>query len=231
VTSSPTSRVLRKLREVGPTYAAILGLRRIVPASALRLHRGTLYAADTAAATGLEPVPARWAQASDASLLTGFGHPRGVIDERLASGSRVCVLDEGGRLQAYVWFQPVQYVDPELRTRFVLRPGDIWLYDAMVAPDARGRGIYPRLLATALVMLRQLGFERVWIHIDDRNRNSIRAHCAAGAAPRERFSIVEICGAVRIRRGEAPAVWLGRGQSDLVVLEAAGRGSYSPARA
>jgi GNAT superfamily N-acetyltransferase len=203
------TRLRRKLAEVGPRYAAVLALRRAVPARLLRTSRCSLYALDTERASGLEPVSARWARASELELLGAFGHPRAALEARLAGGSLACVLERDG-LQAYVWFQPDAFLDDELRTRFRLRAGEIWLYDAMVAPSLRGQGLYPRLLATAAAMLRERGFRRIWIEIDDLNRNSIRAHCAAGARARERFAIFELCGWARVRDG-AGAHWLGPG--------------------
>jgi GNAT superfamily N-acetyltransferase len=210
---SALQRVARKLSEVGPVYAAVLALRRVVPARVLRASRCSLYRLDTDAARPLEPLPARWAGPVDAALLGGFGHPPEVIEARLARGSLVCVLESAGRLDAYVWFQAGEFLDTELRTRFRLRPGDIWLYDAMVAPALRGQGIYPRLLATAAGLLRECGHARIWIEIDDLNRNSIAAHCAAGAVAAGGASILEIGGFARIADASGRADWLRPGAS------------------
>jgi len=208
-------RLARKLSEVGPVYAAVLALRRLVPDRLLRLSHCSLYRLDTREARALEPLPARWATPADASLLEAFGHLRPEIEARLARGSLACVVESSGRLDAYVWFQAGEFFDAEVRTRFRLQPGDIWLYDAMVAPEQRGQGIYPRLLATAASLLRARGYARIWIEIDDLNRNSIAAHCAAGARPLERISILEIAGFARITGGSGHTLWLRPGAARL----------------
>jgi GNAT superfamily N-acetyltransferase len=205
---SGPGKILRKLAEVGPVYGAVLALRRVVPGGLLRYSRCSLYALDTALATALEPIAARWADAAELELLTGFGHPREVVAGRLAAGSLACVLESGGSLQGYVWFQPGEFLDSELRTRFRLRAGEIWLYDAMISPALRGRGLYPRLLSAAAALLRERGQRRIWIEIDDLNRNSIAAHCAAGAVARGRTSVLEVCGLARVADARG-AQWLG----------------------
>ena len=207
-------KLVRKLAEVGPVYGAVLALRRILPARLLRYSRCSLYALDTDAAAALEPIAARWADASDRELLTGFGHRCEEVDERIARGSLACVIASGGRLSGYVWFQPGEFLDAELRTRFRMREGEIWLYDAMIASELRGQGLYPRLLAAAAALLRQRGYRRIWIQIDDLNRNSISAHCAAGAVARGRASILEVCGLARVA-DERGARWLGAGGARL----------------
>jgi GNAT superfamily N-acetyltransferase len=207
------ANVRRKLAEVGPTYFARLLLQRVVPAWLWFANRGVVLELETG--TAQEPALAglRWGAASEPALLGAFGHSRAALAERFARGDRVCVLASGDRLDGYAWFHQGVYEEPELRSRFHMRPGEIWLYDAMVAPARRGEGLYPQLLAGAALRLAQLGIRRVLIFVDERNRNSLRAHVAGGAKPVAHLAASGLFGWVRIVDGrDGSARWLAPGR-------------------
>ena len=204
---------IRKLLEVGPAYFARLLLQRVVPGWLWLANRGVVLELDTAAAADDAIAGLRWGDPSEHALLGAFGHPASTFAARFARGDRVCVLAPDGRLEGYAWFHPDVYEEPEVRTRFRMRPGEIWLYDAMVAPARRGEGLYPRLLAGAARRLAQQGVRRVLIYVDERNRNSVRAHVAGGAKPIARISAAGLFGWVRVRDSrDASSRWLAPGR-------------------
>jgi hypothetical protein len=195
------SRLVRKLREVGPAYAALLIVRAVIPAWFLGFARMVvlelrLRATERSTVRG---DGIRWAGPEDCHELQTLGHPIEVLRRRFADGSRVCVLSGDDGVLAYVWFEARHHDEADLRVRFTLGAGELWLYDAMVRADQRGRGLYPRLLSAAARNLGDEGVRRVLIAIDMGNRNSIRAHRAAGARPVGAVCAVHILGFTIVR--------------------------------
>lgn len=198
-------RLLRKAREVGPFYTFTLGARRLLPARALYMGRTILLEMrphqEGTANEALERI--RWAGRDDSELLTAFGHSRELVQRRLAAGDRACVLTERDRLLGYVWFHGVRHEDEALGVRFHLAPEEIWLFDAMIAADRRGHGLYRRLLRAAAADLWGRGVRRILIAVEASNRNSFRAHLAAGARPVCSIRALRICGLTCVYDGTA----------------------------
>lgn len=157
----------------------------------LLMEAGPSNAASVHASVG------RWAVEADLVLLMEFGHSESAIRGRFARGDRVWLAIESGHLLGYCWFTSEHYLDEASGLEFSVRADETWLYDAMVAKWARGRGIYPRLLASAVNQLARDGKTRVRILVDCLNRNSVRAHLAGGATP-ERVIRTLAIGGVRI---------------------------------
>jgi RimJ/RimL family protein N-acetyltransferase len=110
-----------------------------------------------------------------------------------------------------VWFHSPCHQEEDLGVRFDLGPGEIWLYDAMVKRGQRGRGLYPRMLQTAVRDLGRDGVRRILVAVEAANRNSIRAHEAAGAASTGRVTGLRILGWTFVRHGgNGKAKWTGR---------------------
>ena len=222
------SGALRKLDEVGSAYFARLLLQRVMPSWLWLASHGVVLELETAGAGDDTLDGLRWGDPSEHALLGAFGHPASALAARFARGDRVCVLASGDRLEGYAWFHQGVYEEPDVRTRFHMEPGEIWLYDAMVAPERRGHAVYPRLLAGAARRLAELGVRRVLIFVDERNRNSVRAHVAGGAKPIARIAATGLFGWVRVldtRDGRSR--WLAPGRW---YDTAAGRGPLRPAR-
>jgi GNAT superfamily N-acetyltransferase len=177
-------RAVRKLREVGPLYAVQLALARFVPVGWLRIGRLVVLELDAGRASEPETASAesfRWADQRDLELLGAFGHGRDELLSRLTRGDHVFVATSGDTLLGYAWFRRNEYDEESVGIRFTLGPEERWLYDAMVASESRGRGIYARLLRAAAVALQREGVARIWIAIEARNRNSLAAHERGGA--------------------------------------------------
>jgi GNAT superfamily N-acetyltransferase len=182
---------LRKAREVGLFYTVALGIRRALPARVLYVGRTILLEMrrDQERAAGDIRDGIRWSLRNDSELLTAFGHSLELVRRRLSAGDTACMLIEAERLLGYVWFHGLQHEDENLGVCFQLAPGEIWLFDAMIAPDHRGRGLYPRLLRVAAEDLWRRGLSRILIAVEASNRNSLQGHLAAGAR-----AVGSVCG-------------------------------------
>ncbi|MEZ4330521.1 MAG: GNAT family N-acetyltransferase [Myxococcota bacterium] len=192
--SQTLRRAIRKLREVGFAYSAALALRRIVPAWLLSVSDLVVLRLPTDRATAAESAAGRWARAGDVAALMAFGHARSELDRRLARGDRAWALVESGQLLGYCWFTQHDYHDAGSGVVFPRAANEVWLYDAMVDRDLRGRGLYPRILSGAAHQLGDEGVRSIWIIVDSLNRNSIRAHEAAGASVRYRVRVWTVLG-------------------------------------
>jgi GNAT superfamily N-acetyltransferase len=205
------TRLVNKIREVGALFTLTLGMRRLIPAAVYRYTRMAILEivpSDLIAVAVDESV--RWATFQDLRLLTSFGHAPEILEHRFTAGARACILTEGQELLAYVWFHSLCHQEEDLGVRFDLDPGEIWLFDAMVKKGQRGRGFYPRLLQMAVRDLGREGVRRILIAIEAANRNSIRAHEAAGAASTGRVTGLRILGWTFVRHGGKGKVnWTG----------------------
>ena len=193
-------------------YTLTLGMRVLIPVAVFRFMRMSILQILPHDLTA--PVVAderiRWAVPQDSRRLEAFGHGPDVLQRRFAAGARVCILIERELVLAYVWFHGPHHDEEDLGVRFSLAPGEIWLFDAMVKADQRGRGLYPRLLEAATRDLGRDGVRRILIAIETANRNSLHAHLAAGA---ESIGIVcglRILGFTFVRHGRSfRAAWTG----------------------
>ena len=175
--SNPWSRLSRKIREVGLRHTIELLAWSIFPPAVFRFVR--MRVLELAPSTAEPSGEAYWAKGGDAAL-QAFGHTPETIARRLADGARVCVASDSIQTLGYVWFES-PHLEEDLGLRFIMGERETWLYDAMVNPECRGRGIYPRLVRRAAYDLGRDGIERILIAVETVNRNSIRSHQAAGA--------------------------------------------------
>jgi GNAT superfamily N-acetyltransferase len=193
-------------------YTLTLGMRIVIPAVVFRMTRMAILEIlphDTSAPLGAGQ-SIRWAGSRDSRRLEAFGHKPEVLQRRFAAGARACILTEGETLLAYVWFHGPHHDEEDLGVRFFLAKGEIWLFDAMVRADQRGRGLYPTLLRAATRDLRREGVHRILIAIETANSNSLRAHQAAGARPIRAVSGLRLFGFTFVRHGCCfRAAWTG----------------------
>lgn len=187
-------RAIRKLREVGVRYWMLLAIQRIVPARLFSVNHLVVLCLPTDRATDADAVSGRWARECDVETLIQFGHSRHELDRRLVRGDRAWALIEADRLVGYCWFTTHDYLDVGSGLVFPSPKDGVWLYDAMVDREHRGRGIYPRILSGAARQLASEGTRSIWIIVDSLNRNSIRAHEAAGARIRFRAGVWTLFG-------------------------------------
>ncbi len=203
---------MRKVREVGVRYTLRLGMCTLIPAAIFRYTRMAILEILPGDVTApLDPDKTiRWATSADLPMLEAFGHKAEGLERRFAAGARTCVAIEGQDLLAYVWFHGPSHDEEDLGVRFEIDPGETWLFDAMVRPDQRGRGLYRRLLRIAARDLGREGVRRVWIAIDTANHNSLRAHEAAGARSTQSVRGLRILGLTIVQAEHGfRAAWTG----------------------
>jgi GNAT superfamily N-acetyltransferase len=88
------------------------------------------------------------------------------INERFERGARVWIVLETARVVAYGWTNVGSTIEPHF---LPLGPNDVHLFDFMVLPEYRGRGINPALVQYILSCLAQERRGRAYIEAADWN--------------------------------------------------------------
>lgn len=116
---------------------------------------------------------------------TDFGRPADVIEARLRLGCRCLVAHVDGRLVGFQWFTIRDYMEDEVRCRFVLAPADhcAWDFDIYVVPEARMLPVFLRLWDRCNRLLREDAVSLSLSRINAFNSSSVRAHLRLGAQP------------------------------------------------
>ena len=94
------------------------------------------------------------------------------LQDRLDKGHLGVVLKHGDQVAGYAWadFDEVNDVD----CNYVLQPGEVYLYDAFIAPDYRGHGLAPYLRFECYKRLRSAGKHTFYSISNYFNRPAIR---------------------------------------------------------
>lgn len=212
------ARVRDKVREAGPGYTGFLLLQHLLPDS-VRIHPLVLTGrrVTRGAPAGLRDI--RWGTRVDLARLPvppDLHHP---LAERFNSGERFCVLEEGDRVLAYVWYRLGPYAHDEFGLRFQLGPRHVWGSDGFVVREGRGQGLGSRLFSTAPSLLADEDHDLVLSIIDRPNRNMARLQRATGAVHVADLLVFRVGNLILLRaRHRGHARWhLGRGTIPLSV--------------
>ena len=177
-----------------------------------------------AASAGAPAVTVRWGGRDDIGLLTALGRTLAEIEERLDAGDRVCLALRDGQLVGYFWFRADSWREEDVE--FTIPHGELWGYDAYVAPQARGRGIHPRMATWAAEQLARNGVPRYLSGIDYVNAPSLRSAATRGARQVGSILVMRVLGlaVLRERWGEARPAWrvYRRHRGTTVAIPAAG---------
>ena len=213
------ARVRDKVREAGAGYTGFLVLQRLLPDS-VRIHPLVFTGRRVTRATpaGLRGI--RWGTRADLDRLPVPPDLRHPLAERFASGERFCVLEDGDRVLAYVWYLLGPYAHEEFGLRFLLGPRHVWGSDGFVVREGRGRGLGSRLFSTAPSLLADGDHDLVLSIVDRLNRNMGRLQRATGAVHVADLLVLRIGNVILLRaRHRGRARWhLGRGTIPLSVL-------------
>lgn len=181
---------------------------------------------NAAASAGALAVTVRWGGRDDIHLLTALGRTRAEIEGRLGAGDRVCLALRDGELVGYFWFRADSWREEDVE--FVIPHGELWGYDAYVAPQARGRGIHPRMATWAADQLTRDGVPRYLSGIDYANEPSLRSAATRGARQIGSILVMRVLGlaVLRERWGEARPAWrvYRRRRGTTVAIPAGGAG-------
>lgn len=166
----------RRLREIGPLYAAQKLQHRLVPAALLDLN--VLVLSDSPLPDPADYTPPdpglRWATIADVDALSATGFPPRAARERLERGMRAAILEREGRIVAYSWLELDSY-DQDDWLRFIIPSDAGWHYQVWVAPELRGQGLFSTVRSFAAAGCAAGGRRRFMASIEILNRNSIRA--------------------------------------------------------
>jgi GNAT superfamily N-acetyltransferase len=216
------ARVRAKVQEAGPGYTGFLLLQRLLPDS-IRIHPLVLTGRRVRRDAPADLRGIRWGTRADLERLPVPPDLRHPLAERFDSGERFCVLEDGDRVLAYVWYRPGPYAHEEFGLRFLLGPRQVWGSDGYVVREGRGRGLGSRLFSTAPSLLAEEDHDLVLSIIDRPNRNMARLQRATGAVHVADLLVLRVGNVILLRaRHGGRARWhLGRGGIPLSVREAA----------
>lgn len=174
--ASQLRRGRRKILEVGPLYAMQLVLERLVPEILFQANAVVLTVNDLSmgADPGAPDRDTRWATVEDLDLLATSGGDPAELRARFARRGQAAILEEGGKLVAYRWYEP-DYQDAYDWLRYVSPPNSVINSLAWVAPESRGQGVFARLKSFSSAEHARNGVRQAIGAIDLLNRNSLKA--------------------------------------------------------
>jgi len=91
-------------------------------------------------------------------------------------GYAIYDVGEPGKLLAGLWAAPESFLEDNLGVKFEFAEGQAWLYCAFVHADARGRGVYKKLISFAAADLQDRGFKQLLGIVQPWNRISRMMH-------------------------------------------------------
>jgi len=91
-------------------------------------------------------------------------------------GYAIYDADEPGKLLAGLWAAPESFLEDNLGVKFEFAEEQAWLYCAFVHADARGRGVYKKLISFAAADLQERGFKQLLGIVQPWNRISRLMH-------------------------------------------------------
>ncbi|HOD72200.1 MAG TPA: hypothetical protein PKO27_14305 [Deltaproteobacteria bacterium] len=94
---------------------------------------------------------------------------------RLESGWRCFGARRLGCMAGFVWFAPRALSSPDLHCEFEMDARSVMITNAFVAPEHRGRNVFPILMNESFRTLTELGYKRVYGFVHHGNRSSKKA--------------------------------------------------------
>jgi len=140
------------------------------------------------------------------SLLAQAPRPAHVIQQRLSSGAHCFAASQDDALLGFVWIKEGEYLEDEVRCRYVLRSASassVWDFDVYVAPQYRFGRLFGRLWDFVNAQLHSRGHQWSFSRISLFNPASLAAHERLGAR-RYGFFAFLIIGRVQISFGSVP---------------------------
>jgi len=109
----------------------------------------------------------------------------------------VFVAVHGGRIVGYVCAGDSVPPRHGFARALAIEPDCAYANHAFVAPQHRGRGLYPALVAEVVRGLRRQGYSRVVAVCDPRNRSAMSSHLRVGMKPVGELEYTRILGVAR----------------------------------
>lgn len=180
-------RKLAKAKAQGYIRTAELLFLRVVPPWIFRFSMGNIYDFDIDAlrslADDLEPkqkeaLVTKCATETDERMkLRTFTWNTVLLDTTANDlGFTVCEKTAPDKLLGGVWAGVGSFLEDSLAIEFQFADDQAWLYCAFVDGDARGKGVYKRLVSFAADEVKQRGFKRLLGIVQPWNKISRRMH-------------------------------------------------------
>ncbi|EMI42072.1 GNAT family N-acetyltransferase [Rhodopirellula sp. SWK7] len=176
--------LLQKLKSHGVLHSLEIGFNRVVPAWCFRFSVGTVYALN------VEQLNRRWdesecdryaikrvedsAEQDELRKITWNSVP---VDTTVGHyGYAITRADEPGKTIGGVWGGVRQFNEADLGFQIELEKEQALIYCAYVAKEARGEGIYKRLLPFAAHDLNSEGYRNLVVMVQPWNKASTYIH-------------------------------------------------------
>lgn len=169
-------RLASKIREVGPLYALLLLVERLVPHTLLDIRVVYLCELDlgNAASPHCRDPGIRLAPPDEFErLMNRHDVLRGMRD-KAGPGVRLWILGNGPQIDGFMWLDS-EVIHTSVWVRLGLSERDIAGVYVWVSPEGRGTGLGPRLNRHVSHEYATAGYARIVSTVDSLNRNSLRA--------------------------------------------------------
>lgn len=201
------NRSWNRYREIGPLYALQRIWSRLVPRWLLGAEDALIFRLDLSPLQDREKdfEEVRWATEQDSEALAAFGSNPEELYDRLQRHARAGIIERQGRVVAWNWCESGGH-DQYDWLRFILGEEDIWSFDGWVAPEFRGKGLFPKVKGFMAAEYAQAGYTRMFSWIDTLNHNQQRANAQIGGRPVGRIMAVRILGLSVVRLGTSTRI-------------------------
>ncbi len=196
------ARMWRKTTEVGPLYALQLIFWEIFPGWLFDLNVWIVTSTQMRIPAGKQShdVALRWADEGDVDALIRCGIDRTKLVAGFERGCKIAVFERGGRILGYARYGTAPHEqDDWLLFRFMSH--DVYGAGMWVAPDCRGQGIAPQLIAFVWSYYVPAGCRRSLGIINGLNRNSRQACAKAGVTEAGRVFYLRLMGLAYLHYG------------------------------
>ena len=144
----------------------------------------------------------RWATEEDAEALAAFGSNPRELYGRLHRHARAGIVERRGGVVAWNWCESGSHNQYDW-LHFLLGEEDVWSFDGWVAPEFRGKGLFPKVKGFMAAEYAQAGYTRMYSWIDTLNHNQQRANAKIGGRPVGRIISFRILGLSVVRLGSS----------------------------
>ncbi len=117
---------------------------------------------------------------------------RAGLQQRFSRGDRCFAVLDKSKILSYFWVRLGERHVPELHWKFNLQAHQAWLYNAVTAKQARGRGLYPSVIRHMAKVMVAEGINELFVDVEQRNCPSIRGVEKAGCKKIAKVKIKKI---------------------------------------
>jgi GNAT superfamily N-acetyltransferase len=133
------------------------------------------------------------------ALLAESGLLAATVEQRMRRGDLVVLaLTDDGELAGYAWTTFTDAWMPEVRATLPLRSDEVALFDGLVIPKWRGKGLYYPLTVAVFQYLSEQGYRRTLSWINALNTRSLKNQQRQGRRKIATIACAQVLGLVRM---------------------------------